>query len=557
MKTYITVLNSDMNKNYWRAVQKSSSLDQIKSNKYYTAGISINILKHDGDEVIEPKRVTETFTWAEATANIILVNDTTTNYLNILSGKLSKKKIKELISLTKLAPIIIGFFLLNSCGLFTTHGHLTKRYSHFMVKDNQDISKLIDVNAYILEKSPSKSSPPKTVFDLTEEAQKELITQLGKNSKDNSTLLKDLSSPLSKIASQTTEILDYTSNEKTLVVSIRNTSPYPADRIAKLTVNFDVGKDFKILSCNRIATEYQNIDYGKLNFSNALSAELSANLTGGGKMGRNTTHSTGNTVESENGTTSITDSNTGSSESTYGNGASEKLAASRNFSEEVLLKQRFVTLNASINNNILSLYQESTIGIDLSGNIITDFSFASPKEVKAERTYQISNLYTNEMGNSPENIVIKDILVKHFNYTNDLTADLTFQADIRKVIKNDQTESESDDVVELLRGNSNTKPKKVILISKNKLNPKFWIITDDPKNNIPIRIYNPTINGMGDLVFNNYKNAQEFLAWLNSQKVSLIQNKGKLSKSNYNLYNSSDKNLTENDFANLQIILME
>lgn len=53
----------------------------------------------------------------------------------------------------------------------------------------------------------------------------------------------------------------------------------PADRIAKINITIDIGSEVKMLSCNKLSTEYQTLDLGKLNYTNTQNAEISDNAS--------------------------------------------------------------------------------------------------------------------------------------------------------------------------------------------------------------------------------------------------------------------------------------
>jgi|GEM_PF-4306743 len=364
-------------------------------------------------------------------------------------------------------------------------GHITKRYkSVSLVESNEKINKMIAVDAYIIEKKDSVSAKPKTIFDLSPKAQAVLIENICKKEAQPDNLIDKLTKVLSSKSDHSADIIDYSQFEKRIVVSIRNNSHMPADRISKITVTLDLGQDVKMLSCNRLATEYQTIDFGKLDYSNSLSTEGSGNITlGSGSSGKT------------------------------GAGLSEKVSTNRAFSEEVLLKQRTVVLNVSIKENKLSLHQEGLSGIDLTGNIIADMTIGI-KNLKVERVYSFSNLKNDTINSKPQNVTVNESFVIYPNLNDDIKANISFEADYRHVIKGDKTISESDDKVELLYGQV-TNPNSEVIIPKNKIQPKFWkLVLNDDTTMTPIQIQSPSISCPVDLLFNSFDMARKFMVWL-------------------------------------------
>lgn len=80
---FIAVLNSDLRKEYWRAVQWSDSLVKIRANSYYTAGVNIRVPKDRSDNLLEVKWITEVITGKIGKATILQIGLQTQDALNI------------------------------------------------------------------------------------------------------------------------------------------------------------------------------------------------------------------------------------------------------------------------------------------------------------------------------------------------------------------------------------------------------------------------------------------------------------------------------------------
>lgn len=412
-------------------------------------------------------------------------------------------------------------------------GKLTRRYKTITPEDvAADIAKNVGVDAYIIEKEKPEAAKPKTLFDLTDKGQKELIKQIGKNEQSNDKIIAALTSSLTAKTNAAVDIIDYTKVEKRVVVSIRNLSHMPADRISKITVRLKIDPDFKLLSCNKLTTEYQTLDLGKLNYSNSNQIELSGNASAGSTLTSGNTDYSENSDAYKNGDNSggskKTNTLTGGKSATVGQGAGARFNAARSFSEEVMLRQRMVTLNASISENTLSLYQESINGIDLTGNILADIVFSSAKDLRVERAYGFTDLFTGTTPNAPAALKVKETLLIFYNYLDDIKAELTFTADYRHVEKRDNTISEADDHIKLMYGEV-TKPKQVTLLSQDQLRPKMWILYEKTDaTHMPVQISSPSVAGSGELIFTSQAEAKEFLIWLKAKVADVVANGGKL-----------------------------
>ncbi len=395
--------------------------------------------------------------------------------------------------------------IISSCSF---SGHLTKRYKSIEIEnDTNAIKNKIDVNVYVIEQEKGESPKPKTIFDLSPKAQAALISELSKKDTATDKLISGLTNSLSSKSSNVAEIIDYSQFEKRIVVSIRNKSHMPADRIAKINITLDIGNEVKMLSCNRLITEYQTLDLGILNYSNSQNAEATGNATIAGDK------------TSEKATKKM------------GVGVAGKLSANRSFSEEILLKQRMVALNAAISQNKLSLYQEGISGIDLTGNILADVTLGI-EDVKVEKIYSFLELSKNNVMSNAVDIKVNEKRFIYPNIKNNIKAKITFEADYREVLKKHETISESDDDVKLYYGTV-TNANEEIIIPKSKFKPKLWKLSfKDNELKLPIQIKSPAAVGSGDLLFNSYNEAKEFTLWLKS-KFDDSQKSINVSKLNY------------------------
>ncbi len=459
-----------------------------------------------------------------------------------------------------LIPFTIIFTLIAGCNY---SGKLTKRYYNKRLepKPIDNITTHVDVNAYVIEKEAPPSFKPKTIFDLTEKGQQEVIRQAGINDTTNDKLMSSLSLPLSSKPSNEIDFIDYTKVEKRIIVTLQNLSHMPADRIGKVKVELKIDPEFKILSCNRLTTEYQSIDLGKLNYSNSNQFEISGNLTGGVTGTSGTTDLSETTNSNKVGDASTGSKNNRTDSRTTGTTATRGIAgkfnASRSFTEEVLLKQRIVNLNASISNNTLTLFQESISGIDLSGNILADIIFESKVDTRVERVYSFSGLMKGSSFEEPKDVKVKETLIAYFNFTKDINAELCYEADFRQVDKRHRTITESDDKINLLYGKT-SQPKKIILISKDQLRPKLWIlfVTGD-NNKIPLQFLSPAAGGKGQLIFNSYTDARNFVTWLKANAAKIANAEGKIGTSGHAIFKSDNRNIDANTINRIEIGVYE
>ena len=543
MAKFISVFTSKLDLPYWEGVQEANSLAELKAQNTYRAGNNFNHDKKPNDKIVGEKQITEENTGATATVKMIKIVNVNEN-LNFVKRSTARFKNKFGLFLFSFIVAIV----ISGC---STNGHLTRRYKSFELKENSKIENYVKVDAYIIEKEKEASPSKKTIFDLSPQGQKELIKQIGLNETESEKIINTILKPLSASSTSNIEFIDYTKFDKRIIVTIKNLSHYPGDRISKIDVRIKLDDKLRLLSCNRLTTEWQTLDLGKLNYSNTISGEINGNLSLGSTLvnvgtngstneqtntlinGTNTTN-TGNDVAKSTISNTSSNSDTGTSLQ----GLNGKLSGSRTFAEEVMLRRRIVSLNASISENTLDLFQESISGIDLTGNILADIVFdgnSSNQNVAVEKVFAFSDLLdNNKKYNDPDKIKIKEFYVRYINYTEDLTANIEFDADVRHIQRGDKTISEADDVVEILTGTYVPKEKKdaskplhVIILRKEQLNPKFWFLQllDETKSRIPIEILSPT-GTKGTLRFNSITDVKDFNSWLKEKFNGIVDAQG-------------------------------
>jgi len=189
---------------------------------------------------------------------------------------------KKLLIVALLVAIIVA-----SC---FPKGKLTKRYNTISLIENKDtINKYVKVNAYFIEEDKAETQKPKTIFDLSPQAQAAIIREISKKETATDKFISALNNTLSSKTINTDDIIDDSQIEKRIVISIRNTSHMPADRISRITITLDFDKENKtvrILSCDKLITAYQTLDLGKTNYTSAQNAEVSGNASiGAGTTG--------------------------------------------------------------------------------------------------------------------------------------------------------------------------------------------------------------------------------------------------------------------------------
>jgi hypothetical protein len=199
---------------------------------------------------------------------------------------------------------------------------------------------------------PAPSSSSKSIWDLQNEGQKELLDILAQRYKDNDKFMDILNNQfLSDDASG--GAIDYVRKNVRIVFSISRWHPYdriegradgfsPADRIEylkyRLTLD-DPNSTIKFTGWNKYGTAYGSINIADVSFTGSLSATGDA----------------------------------GNSASIVGpSGLGSAVTASASKLENQKIRYRYIQLNGSINNKSLQLESEGTREVDLAGNVTAD-----------------------------------------------------------------------------------------------------------------------------------------------------------------------------------------
>ena len=432
------------------------------------------------------------------------------------------------------------FLALTICAIITAcsnSGHLTRRYkeiSYTQITDEAELKKMVQVNGFVFEPDDPAPKLPKSLFDLSPQGQKELIRAVASKEIKSADLLEKLASPLSAKKEEASIIVDHTKFTKRLVFSIIDLSTHPADRITKASIALEVSDSLKVLSFDKIVTKYESVDVGKLDFSNTTNLGISANAGAGADAGDTST------------TTASIPASAG-----FGYGINVNASNSRVFSEEVALKQRYVSLTGYVTPKSLNLYEESVSGIDLTGNIITIVTFKYTGHEAVRATYSFSNLSKKDEPVKADLIKVSEVYQLYPDMSNDISVKYTYGATIRQVLKGDKTPSESDDEVSMNTG-STTCDQTILLIPKGQLVPKFWIIIANKRS---LFIKSPLANEGGELFFSSLEDAQAFVVWL--KKLADDFNGGNLASGQYRLYLDDGSSLNKTFIDNCQVMVIE
>jgi hypothetical protein len=399
-------------------------------------------------------------------------------------------------------------------GLICLSCSTVKRYSNvdrtvkeqpiFLAKgqDEDSLRVRMDISdSRISEPAPSGSY--KSIWDLKNDGQKELLNILHQRFKDNDKFIDAVNNQfLADEGGGGT--IDYVKKDVRIVFSISRWHPYdligakaygfsPADRIEYLKYRLsldDPNSTIKFTSWNKYGTAYGSINIADVSWQQTLSAEADA------------------------GSVATLINN---------NSAGAMVGASASKGESQKVRYRYIQLSGSISDHALQLESEGTREIDLAGNVLVDVTMEF--DAFPEVLYELSKA-KNDSGIflQPDQVQLNEsiALVPRETTIHDIKAILTYDYAYRHVESGDKTFYEWDDKVKYFTG---TVSKEVTLMKAKDILPPFCCIrflsdySQQGKNFIKVR---NLAAGLGvqeaNLAFPNQSCASTFITWLVSYK---------------------------------------
>ena len=405
--------------------------------------------------------------------------------------------------------IILGLTMLTaSCSAvkrYSSVDNTQKEQPVFLSKDSSEDNIRVRMNISDSKISdPAPSGSYKSLWDLGNEGQKELLDILAQRYKDNDKFTDILNNQYLSDDDKGSGAIDYVRKNVRIVFSISRWHPYdimgrangfsPADRIEylkyRLTLD-DPASTIKFTSWNRYGTAYGSINIADMNFQESLSASAGAGNSAGILTG--------------------------------GSGSGAGLTSSASKTESQKVRYRYIQLNGSISSKSLQLESEGTREVDLAGNVTADVTMEF--DAFPEVLYSLSKA-KNDSGIflQPGEVHLNETvaLVPKETTIHNIRAMLTYNYAYRHVEKGDKTFYEWDDKVKYVTG---TVSKEVTLMKARDILPpfcclKFQCDTSTHNKNF-IRIRNLAA-GLGvqetNLAFANQSAANTFITWLVSYK---------------------------------------
>lgn len=191
----------------------------------------------------------------------------------------------------------------------------------------------------------------------------------------------------------------------------------------------------------------------------------------------------------------------------------------------------------------LNLLAETKNADDLAGSLNADVAFEYKGTTSTKEVYVFNGLYNRDRTNTKPNDVL---ITQHRSIYPDLAKDemlsCTYEAVVRHVMDGDNTLTEADDEIEVVKGKATA--GDIAIITRGQLTPKLWMITDNRNN---LELDGPT--GQNLLLFATYEDALSFITWFKRASSDILVN-NKLCNGTYQAELSGGATLTDTFIKN-------
>jgi hypothetical protein len=356
-------------------------------------------------------------------------------------------------------------------------------------------STLADVDLFGFRISQTKPlNGPKSLWDMSADAQSQFIKILNSRFPDNNRFLKSLSFAYLK-GDEDLPATDYVSKDLRLIFSVSRKSGIsidnvfgtpelsPADRLEYIKISLVLREpSVSFTGWNIYSTEYGSIEIGDVSFTKSLDVTGAAALT--------------------------------AKKANMGGDLSSGTGVSLNRKEDQSIRQRYLKLSGRINKQKIEMEEEGTRETDLTGNIIADVSLRfdrTSEMITIFRSLKDSTGAFNLPGKVSSDIYLASV-PKRRKIDDIIEADLKMDFIYRNVKRGARTFQEWDDRVKYYRG---TVKKTIPLFSPIDYVPGFYTIgslsENDEKHLVELE---REIGNQFPLIFSNYDEASSFNEWL-------------------------------------------
>ena len=186
-------------------------------------------------------------------------------------------------------------------------------------------------------------------------------------------------------------------------------------------------------------------------------------------------------------------------------------------------------------------------GNAVTGNITADVTLVYSGRMNSDMVFTFTGLWGRDgSAVKPNNIVAHHHQQQAPGASTTGTFAVEYEGVVRHVAKGDNTISESDDVIEMIKGK--TQAGNIEVVKDSQMKPRHWTISDGVKHlNLGGALYN------GALAFDSYEEAQDFIAWLKRSSADILAN-NRICNGDYKIIVSGESGvLTDSFIENCQV----
>lgn len=325
-------------------------------------------------------------------------------------------------------------------------------------------------------------SPSLSIKDLSDHAAAAYIEALGKTP---ALTVDSLRSAIAKNISSAKPLLDTTSFDRTLVITVSKQGFQPADRLVRTEIDITPTDDqpFQFSDYSATATTYGSVNIETLGATTTASRGIEIDPSFTGKL-------------------------VGSAKLTAG--------SSETYTDQATIAVQDEVLTVYKKNRSLVVYRESERNADLTGTTLVKLNFQIDKQKSGDvEEWAVTDLkLIDEKLNTPLAPDKASIGLKfaRFAKPKPLKVDAVLRYVVRHVVKGQETYTESDDDVLFIDG---TVQRTCTLITASTLNISRWYVESQVPGNAaptPIQLEDATGNAVA-FAFLDYDEAQAFVHW--------------------------------------------
>ncbi len=361
---------------------------------------------------------------------------------------------------------------------------LTSRYASAEFGALPEGSDAVRVSAFVLD---VPAAPTKGIlFELAPQAQSMLVKELAGKTETVEAFLAALKGGGD---GEDGCRLDLTRFKKRVVFSVEKKIPAagsgigPADRVSELNVTLNLPPRVQFLSWNRFETKYESVDLGKIGATQSSKAGISGTLATKGSL--------------------------------LPEGVPVSLEFGQGMSEEILLKQRYVSLSGALAPQAARLYQQGVAGIDLAGNFFIDLDIWLAEGILTDTVVTVGNLKSKGAWTPAEKVQVDLRKLTYPARTEPVLCAMEFEYVLRHVLGMDGTVMEGDDLVRFMKGQGRSEFEllRAAELRANIYAVRSFRLHDGMASENGYRLHLAGTPGM-PLHFAGYSMARAFLDWL-------------------------------------------